>query len=80
MLSKEKINRINELSKKAKTIGLTKEEKMEQQKLREEYIKNFRKSFEDTLHNVRVMDVEGNDVTPEKLQESKRRRNNQMLH
>lgn len=80
MISKEKLNRINQLSKKAKTEGLTKEEKNEQQKLREEYIKNFRKQFKDTLHNVTVVDTKGNDVTPEKLRESKRQRNNPGLH
>ncbi len=80
MISKEKLNRINQLSKKAKTEGLTKEEKTEQQKLREEYIKNFRKQFKDTLHNVTVVDTKGNDVTPKKLRESKRHRNNPGLH
>lgn len=80
MISKEKLNRINQLSKKAKTEGLTKEEQSEQQKLREEYIKNFRKQFKDTLHNVTVVDAKGNDVTPEKLRESKRQRNNPGLH
>ncbi|HHY73376.1 MAG TPA: DUF896 domain-containing protein [Bacillus bacterium] len=80
MISKEKLNRINELSKKSKTMGLTKEEVKEQQKLREEYIKNFRKSFEDTLHNVKVMDQKGNDVTPEKLRKSQQQRSNHLLH
>lgn len=80
MISKEKLNRINELSKKSKTMGLTKEEVKEQQKLREEYIKNFRKSFEDTLHNVKVMDQKGNDVTPEKLRKSQQQRSSHLLH
>ncbi|HHW38969.1 MAG TPA: DUF896 domain-containing protein [Bacillales bacterium] len=80
MISKEKLNRINQLSKKAKTEGLTKEETIEQKKLREEYIKNFRKQFKDTLHSVTIVDVEGNDVTPEKLRASKQRRNNPGLH
>lgn len=80
MISKEKLLRINQLSKKSKADGLTKEELIEQQQLREEYIKNFRKSFEDTLHNVTVIDEEGNDVTPEKLLASKRQRNNSRLH
>ncbi|EKN68036.1 DUF896 domain-containing protein [Schinkia azotoformans] len=80
MISKEKLNRINQLSKKSKTEGLTKEETIEQQKLREEYIKNFRKQFKDTLHNVTVVDAKGNDVTPEKLRASKKQRNNSRLH
>ncbi|MEC1721953.1 DUF896 domain-containing protein [Schinkia azotoformans] len=80
MISKEKLNRINQLSKKAKTEGLTKEETVEQKMLREEYIKNFRKQFKDTLHNVTVVDAKGNDVTPEKLRASKKQRNNPRLH
>ncbi len=80
MISKEKLNRINQLSKKAKTEGLTNEEAAEQKMLRDEYIKNFRKQFKDTLHGVTVVDVEGNDVTPEKLRVSKQQRNNPRLH
>ena len=45
MLSKQKMARINELAKKAKSIGLTKEETLEQQQLRREYIQVFRKAM-----------------------------------
>ncbi|UAL49257.1 DUF896 domain-containing protein [Sutcliffiella horikoshii] len=72
MLSKEKIARINALSKKAKSEGLTKEETVEQQKLRQEYIKTFRASMENTLQGVTIVDPEGNDVTPEKLKDTKK--------
>lgn len=71
MLSKEKIARINELSKRAKTTGLTKNEVKEQQTLRKEYIKTFRQSFKQQLHTVTVVDENGNDVTPDALKESK---------
>lgn len=74
MLPKEKIERINFLSKKAKKEGLTKEEAIEQQKLRNEYIKEFRKSMENTLHSVKIVDPKGNDVTPKKLKESKKKK------
>ena len=66
MLSKEKIARINALSNKAKNEGLTKEETAEQQQLRQEYIKTFRASMENTLQGVTIVDPEGNDVTPDK--------------
>ncbi|WP_226681377.1 DUF896 domain-containing protein [Sutcliffiella horikoshii] len=72
MLPKEKIARINVLSKKAKSEGLTKEETVEQQKLRQEYIKTFRASMENTLQGVTIVDPEGNDVTPDKLKETKK--------
>ncbi|MBS4537210.1 DUF896 domain-containing protein [Clostridium sp. D2Q-11] len=56
MLSKEKINRINELAKKSKSQGLSSEEKTEQKKLREEYLKNFRKSFKGQLDSIEIVD------------------------
>ncbi|MFS0863872.1 DUF896 domain-containing protein [Fredinandcohnia sp. 179-A 10B2 NHS] len=74
MLSKEKIDRINSLSKKAKTTGLTDKEKQEQQELRQEYLRVFRSSMTNTLHSVKVIDPEGKDVTPKKLKESKKNR------
>ncbi|THE11525.1 DUF896 domain-containing protein [Bacillus timonensis] len=74
MLSKDKLNRINALAKKAKSVGLTDKEKEEQQELRQEYLRVFRNSMTNTLHSVKVVDPEGNDVTPEKLKESKRKR------
>ncbi|GLH63122.1 MULTISPECIES: DUF896 domain-containing protein [Parageobacillus] len=74
MLSKQKMARINELAKKAKSSGLTKEEALEQQQLRREYIQVFRKAMEDMLHSVTVIDPNGNDVTPKKLKESQKSR------
>lgn len=51
-MEKEKVLRINELARKSKTEeGLTPEEKVEQQKLREEYIIEFRKSMGMMLDN-----------------------------
>ena len=64
---KELIKRINELVNKSKTVGLTELEKEEQQKLRQEYIAVFRGNMKETLMTVKVIDEEGNDVTPEKL-------------
>lgn len=59
-MTKELIVRINFLSKKSKTEGLTEAEKAEQKKLREEYIKIFRMGVKNTLNNVYVVDEEGN--------------------
>lgn len=69
MLSKEKINRINELANKSKEQELSKAEKEEQQQLRQEYLKNARKSFKNQLKGVKVVDPLGNDVTPDKLKQ-----------
>ena len=71
MLSKEKMARINELAKKAKK-GLTEAEAKEQSKLRSEYLTTFRSSMLNTLTNVKIIDPEGNDVTPEKIKEMKK--------
>ncbi|EIT86881.1 hypothetical protein A374_04884 [Fictibacillus macauensis ZFHKF-1] len=76
MLTPEKLARINALAKKAKTDGLSKEETLEQKKLREEYLKNVRASFENRLHSIKVVDPNGNDVTPKKLKESKKSKQN----
>ena len=61
----KKIARINELAKKKKTEGLTPEEAVEQAKLREEYIEGYRRSVRHHIEGIKVVDEEGNDVTPE---------------
>ncbi len=67
MLSKDKISRINELAKKAKSQGLSTEEAKEQSKLRAEYLNSFRSSMRETIENVRVFDAAGEEVTPQKV-------------
>ncbi len=74
MLSKDKIDRINYLSKKSKSTGLTKEEKEEQAILRQDYIQSVRSSLKNSLLNVKVVDPKGKDVTPEKLKQAKKNR------
>jgi uncharacterized protein YnzC (UPF0291/DUF896 family) len=67
MLSKEKMARINELARKAKTSKLTIEEAKEQSLLRREYLETFRAGMLDTLTGVKIIDPVGDDVTPEKI-------------
>lgn len=62
------LDRINELARKKKNEGLTESEQVEQTKLRKEYIKLFRNQVENQLATIKVVDEEGNDVTPDKLQ------------
>ena len=68
-MSKEDLNidRINELAKKKKEKGLTEAEAKEQSKLRKQYLDSFRKGFKQQIENTKVIDPEGNDVTPENL-------------
>jgi uncharacterized protein YnzC (UPF0291/DUF896 family) len=53
------IDRINELAKKAKTIGLTAEESAERERLRKEYLAEFRKGFQQILDNTYVETPDG---------------------
>ena len=68
----KKIDRINELAKKKKTEGLTPEEKVEQAKLREEYIEGYRRTVRHHIEGIKIVDEEGNDLTPEKLRQQRR--------
>ncbi|PTI39996.1 DUF896 family protein [Staphylococcus succinus] len=61
------IERINELAKKKKEVGLTENEAKEQSKLRKTYLDSFRKKFKQQIESTRVIDPDGNDVTPDKV-------------
>ena len=59
----ERIARINELYRKSKTAeGLTDAEKAEQKKLREEYVKGFRRSLISQLNNVTIQEPDGTEI------------------
>ena len=55
-MDKIKIDRINELAKKKKTVGLTEAEAAEQQELRQEYLKCIRENFRQTLESIEYKD------------------------
>ncbi len=56
-MDKKKIDRINELAKKARSSdGLTPEEMTERAKLREEYLNAIRQNFKPTLDNIEIID------------------------
>lgn len=56
------IDRINELARKAKTEGLTPEEKQEQQKLRKEYIEAVKMNLRSQLDNIDIQEKDGSIV------------------
>ena len=58
-MKQERIDRINELARKAKAEGLTDAEKAEQAELRAEYIKDFRASLRGTLNNISIQEKDG---------------------
>ena len=61
MITKEMINRINELAKKKKSTGLTDMEQAEQKKLYKEYLEAFRENFKAQLENIEIVDGDPND-------------------
>ena len=72
MLDPKKIERINELARKKKTVGLTQVEQYEQLLLRQEYLEAFRGGMRNHIEGLKIVDEDGNDVTPEKLKEIQR--------
>ena len=72
MLNPKKIERINELARKKKTVGLTPVEQEEQLLLRQEYLEAFRGGMRNHIEGLKVVDEDGNDVTPEKLKQIQR--------
>lgn len=67
MLEPTKMQRLNELAKKKKDGTLTAAEMQEQSELRNEYLAVFRMGMMETLENTKIIDPEGNDVTPDKV-------------
>ena len=59
IMEKEQIERINELARKKKSVGLTAEELEEQAALRAQYLREFRANMEATLQAVRVEQEDG---------------------
>ena len=62
----KKIERINELARKKRTVGLTEGE--EQAALRQEYLEGFRANMQQVLDNVRIQRPDG---TIERLQKKR---------
>lgn len=54
-----KIDRINALAHKQKSVGLTEEEKTEQAALRKEYIESIRESLRANLNNISIQEDDG---------------------
>lgn len=58
-MNQKGIDRINELAKKSKTVGLTPEEKDEQAKLRKEFIAEVRMNLRSQLDNIDIKEKDG---------------------
>lgn len=73
MISKEELDRINELAREAKKRELTEAEKKEQEQLREKYIRGIRESFQHQIQSLTIIDPEGTDVTPQKIKDERKK-------
>lgn len=58
-MEKKDIERINELAKKKRTVGLSQAELDEQQRLYKQYIEEFRANTRATLENVYIEQEDG---------------------
>ena len=67
-MEREKIDRINELARKKKTVGLTEGELAEQAELRKEYLDGWRANMEQVLQS---MVIERPDGTRETLKKKR---------
>ena len=65
-MEKEKLERINELARKAKAAGLSGAEKAEQAALRKEYIAAYRESLRTQLDNLVLVGPDGSERTLKK--------------
>ncbi len=57
-MEQNKLDRINELARKAKQSELTEAEKDEQAVLRREYIDSYKKNLRHSLENIKFVDEE----------------------
>ncbi len=67
-MEQKKIDRINELARKAKSAGLTEEEIKERDILRREYIDSYKASLVATLETTYIVDEKGNKTKVTKKQ------------
>lgn len=65
-MEQKKIDRINELYHKSKSVGLNDAEREEQTALRREYIDSFKRSLVGQLENTYIVDENGNKTKVEK--------------
>lgn len=60
-MEQSKLDRINELARKSKTIELTQEEREEQRVLRQEFLSEIRADLKSTLESIEFVDEPKSD-------------------
>ena len=58
-MEKRLVDRINQLARKQKAEGLTREELAEQASLRKDYLKDFRAGMENTMDQIWIQNEDG---------------------
>lgn len=58
-MEQSKLDRINELARKSKSIGLTEQEKEEQALLRKEYVQLVHNNLRGQLQNISIVNEDG---------------------
>ena len=71
-MTDEKIQRINELYKKSKTVGLTDAEKKEQKVLRREFVDSFKRNLRGQLDNISIQELDGSITNTHSLWKQER--------
>lgn len=71
-MEKSRIDRINELYHKSQKEGLTAEEKIEQAKLRNEYIQTIRNNMRGTLNQVSILNPDGSVTELSEMNKTKK--------
>ena len=61
-MQQKKIERINELAKKAREVGLSEAERLEQKALRQEYVDAFKESLTSQLERVVLVEKDGTQI------------------
>ena len=74
-VNEKQIERINELYRKSQNEGLTAEEKIEQAKLRNEYIQAVRANLRGTLNNISILNEDGSVTELKTLAKNKKKKN-----
>lgn len=77
MLDEKNLKRLNQLAKQKREGKISEAELKELTGLREEYLSNFRNSFKKQIENTKVIDPNGQDVTPDKIKALRNKKTNE---
>ena len=77
MVTKDTINRINELYRKSQAEGLTTAEAKEQKRLRKEYVEAFKKNLRGTLETIKIQNPDGSIIDVKERHAEKMRKQKQ---